>query len=406
MSYTHLEKIQELKRNGQEEGIVTAGHLLEEETAAGRYHPGRIPYIHVAGTNGKGSVCAMLMNVLTAAGLKCGLYTSPHLVDFTERIQIGGKKIPHERADELAARMLDVAARTGISGNMFCYATVMAAEYFEETDCSIAVIETGLGGRYDATNALGTPELCVITPIGMDHMQLLGSTIEEIACAKAGIIKSGVPVVTGRQEAAAMKVLEKECAKKGCTLFKADAESSDFPYRSGLSGLYQKENALTALKALEVLGGRGLYVSEAARAEGFASVKWPGRFQKIGSRPDIILDGAHNSHGVNALHDALNAAYPGQKIHFLMGVLADKDYGDMVDIISDIALRIDTVTPDSLRALDGNTLSELIRARGLQSVCYDSTPAAVKDIQNSDPDIPACIFGSLYFIGEIEKIMN
>lgn len=407
MKQYHIAEIEKCRRLGKTDGAAVTLRLLTAEAGAGHFHAGSIPYIHVAGTNGKGSVCAMLASVLTAAGYRTGLYTSPHLTHFTERIQTDGCSIPRSHADLLAGRVLAAARSHGIEGSMFDYATVMAAEYFEEEHCRMAIIETGLGGTLDATNSLGIPEICVITPIGMDHMQLLGHTIEEIAAAKAGIIKTGVPAVTGQQLPAAMQVIQDRCAKTASPLFTAASYAGQpFPYKLSLSGAYQTENAAIVLKVIDVLRQKGYNISVAAVSRGLSETRWPGRFQLIrsdGTRPDMIIDGAHNSHGAIALHDSLMAAFPGRKIHFLMGVLSDKDYRDMVAAISDLACEIDTVTPDSSRALDAGTLSSVIIASGLPSHCYSDTVSAFDAVVHADREIPVCIFGSLYFIGEIEE---
>ncbi len=393
-------RLEHFRRFGKEPGIVVADRLLHLYESRGLFHYGRVPYIHVAGTNGKGSVCSFLAAILREAGYKTGLFTSPHLVDFTERIRINGIPIPRERADQIAEEMMQTAEEAGISGGMFDFATVMAARIFEEEQCDIAVIETGLGGKLDATTALGIPLAAVITPIGFDHMQLLGNTLTEIAGEKAGIFKPGVPVVTGSQEAEAYAVLKERAAALGCAFYDAPAQMAD-SMKLGLPGVYQKMNAAIAIQTAKILREGGYAISDEALEEGLQKAAWPGRFQKISDAPEILVDGAHNSHGVRALHESLSNLHPGEKYHFIMGVLADKDYDEMAEDMADLACRIDTVTPESSRALPAEALRDKIRAMGIPSDCFSSVPEAVQAAFAADADEKICIFGSLYFIGEV-----
>lgn len=425
-----IEQIENSRRFAKEPGVVLTGRLME-----GRL-PWKIPYIHIAGTNGKGSTAAFLASVLQECGYRVGLFTSPHLIDFTERIRVNGVQITREEACRLAEKVCGEAETLGMEAGMFDYCTVMAVDYFTEQNCDIAIIETGLGGRLDSTNALGVPELSVITPIGLDHVQILGGTIEEIASEKAGIIKQGAPAVIGKQVPEALAVLERVCREKSVkyrlaeeggehgnaggevdvrnaasgvnfeNIGKDGSASCVDDLRLGLRGAYQRENAATALACVEALRERGWKLSPEAVLTGLANARWPGRLEQVWEEPVILLDGAHNLHGVKALKKSLEKLYPGGKYHFLMGVLADKDYREMFEEMLPLAERIDTVTPESARALQGEELSKLIRGRGVPSEFHPDMKEAFWQLKALPGEKRVCIFGSLYFIGEIEKMIK
>ena len=401
-------KVENSKRLYKEPGVLMEGKLLEEKRRAEGFS-WTIPFIHLAGTNGKGSTAAFLASVLKTCGYRVGLFTSPHLVDFTERIQVNGVPVTRERACELAEQAFETARAAETDAGMFDYCTLMAVSYLQEQQCDIAVIETGMGGRLDATNALGVPIVTVITPIGFDHMQQLGGTLKEIAGEKAGIIKPGTHVVLAAQEKEAEQVLVEACQKNEVPYVlagKAPRQAERSAWKLGLKGEYQKENAATALEVVDTLKQIGWKLPETLVEQGMAEAKWPGRLERVWTEPEIFLDGAHNMHGVRALKKSLQTLYPGKQFHFLMGVLADKDYQEMVEEMIPIAKRIDTVTPESSRALQGEELASLVRRKGLSSYCYENAKEALYGMWHAPKEDTICVFGSLYFIGEIKGLLG
>lgn len=401
-----ITKIENMTRFNKEPGKILTGKLLAARAEDGMA-PWGVPFIHVAGTNGKGSTTAYLSTILQKCGYRVGMFTSPHLIDFTERLQVNGVQITRERACELAEAALESGLRRGIEGGMFDYCVVMAVEYFAEQGCDIAVMETGIGGKLDSTNCLGVPVVSVITPVGMDHMSILGNTVEEIAAEKAGIIKNGAPAVLAAQVPAADQVLTAACAEQEVAVYRGpDYREKAAGLTLGLTGSYQVDNAATALAAVAALREQGWNLPEDKVIEALAETRWPGRLEKISSHPDVYLDGAHNMHGVKALRASLAQLYPDRKLNFLMGVLADKDYMEMLEEMLPLAARIDTVTPDSGRALQGAELSRLIQARGIPSKFYENTQEALAAMKQAGPDDVICIFGSLYFIGELEAMLQ
>lgn len=400
-------KIENSRRLYKEPGVLMTGKLLEELKCSEGFS-WKIPFIHIAGTNGKGSTAAFLASVLKKCGYRVGLFTSPHLIDFTERIQVNGVPISREYACILAEKAIETGERANTPAGMFDYCTIMAVRYFTEQNCDIAVLETGMGGRLDATNALGDPLLSVITPIGLDHMSILGNTLAEIAAEKAGIIKPGVNVVLAAQEKEAKQVLTETCQQKQAPYVIAGKEpvSKQKQWKLGLAGEYQRENAATALAAVDSLRQLGWNLPEEKVREGMAEAKWPGRLEKIQKDPEILLDGAHNLPGVKALRRSLERLYPGKKLHFLMAALADKNYSEMLEEILLLADRVDTITPKSERALEGEVLSSFILSKGIPSRCYAGAEEALNAMQNAPKEEIICMFGSLYFIGEIEGLLK
>ena len=315
--------------------VITA--LLE---ALGNPHH-QLAVIHVAGTNGKGSVCAMLESVLRETGFKTGLYTSPHLIDFSERFRVSGEQITAEKLDGYIARMEQVAdaveESSGLRGaTFFEISTAIAFQYFADEGVDIAIVETGMGGRWDATNVV-IPLLSVVTHIDIDHTHFLGDTLEEIAGEKAGIIKPGRPVVSAPQADAAMRALKKEgqpiiLSSEAVSVqkigkpqkVKIETHSRSLPpVNLALMGACQRENCAVAMAALEVLGD--LLGIEPEFKAGLESVEWSARFQLICSEPVVILDGAHNPSAGKALAGTLKEAYPKHEFGFVFGFLDDKE---------------------------------------------------------------------------------
>lgn len=366
-----------------------------------------IPFIHVAGTNGKGSTCAFLHSILSEAGLKVGLFTSPHLMEFEERIVAGKQMISKEDVKRLGNLLLSL--HFGLTPTMFDYCLVMAILYFREQHCDVAVIETGLGGRLDSTNALGIPVVAVISRIGYDHMAVLGNTLAEIAEEKAGILKAGARVVFAPQEEEALAVLKRY--GEGDLVKPSDMETVK-AMKPGLLGSYQLENAAAAMLAarafweeersrISSLGviTRGAF--EQAIERGIHQAVWPGRMEILTEKPFLMVDGAHNSNGIHGLKESLMDLYPGEKFRFFMGVMADKDYDHMIEELLPLAVDFVTVTPESERALQGEALAAEIRERGIPAKCLADIAEIPGNLSGKEKNIA---LGSLYFIGELRAM--
>lgn len=371
-------------------------------------------FIHVAGTNGKGSVCACLASVLEAAGYRVGLNTSPHLERFHERIRVNGEEIGDLGA--LMDRIRPAAEAMAEHPTEFELITAAAFLHFKEERCEIVVLETGLGGALDASNVIGTPELAVLTAMGLDHVILLGPTLADVASAKAGIIKPGGDVVSRGGCPEADAVFRRTCREQGAALTELDLDRLtvqalslegirfDFtPWRDltiPLAGPYQAENAALALTALERLAEKGWQISEEAVRRGLAAVRWPGRFEVLGRDPVFLLEGAHNAHGMRAAVEGLRTLFPRQKLVFLLGVLADKDAGEMLDLLAPLAERVFVLRPDSPRAMEPEALCAMLAERGVRAEPRASVEEGV-DAALAAAGEAVCALGSLYLCGEV-----
>lgn len=389
-----IDKIENSRRFSNLPGVEVTKRML---ATLGNPQDG-LAFIHVAGTNGKGSTCAFLTNILAKAGLKCGCFTSPHLIHFEERITVDQQMIPKEVVTRLGNELLSIDF--GVTPTMFDYCLVMAVLYFKECGCNVAVMETGLGGRLDSTNALGNPMVAVITRIGYDHMAILGNTLTEIASEKAGILKENVPAIFAPQEEEALAVLRKH---PGTLVSSEDMEKVAF-MKPGLMGEYQLENGAAAMLAAQKFLSRIGFDEERADAAieaGIHTAIWKGRMEILSREPYLMVDGAHNSNGIHALKTSLMKLYPDEKFHFVMGVMADKDYEKMIEELLSLAIDFVTVTPESSRALQAESLAEKIRSQGIPA----RSMASVADVLTL-PRVgeKTIALGSLYFIGELEAL--
>ena len=380
-----------------------------------------LKFVHVAGTNGKGSVCAYLASVLRCAGYRVGLCTSPFLEDFRERIQVDGKLIPPEVLGELTELARPAAEAMEDHPTEFELITAVAMLYFRRCRCDIVVLEVGLGGALDASNVIDVPEAAVITAMGMDHAAILGPTLADIAAAKAGIIKPGGTVVSfgGCPEADA--VIRERCREQGAQLTEVDfsrlrvvgtgLDGTDLefaPYGAlhvPLVGLYQAKNAAVAVTTVEVLEKRGWEISRRALEQGLASVCWPGRLEVVRrAGPVILRDGAHNAHGMAATVESLRALFPGKKLTILMGVMADKDVEDMLKLLAPIAGQVFTVRPESPRAMPAEELAALVNRYGVPAVpCAGVAAGLQAAAEAAGADGAVCALGSLYLVGEVRR---
>lgn len=379
-----------------------------------------LKFIHAAGTNGKGSVCACLASVLEAAGYRVGLNTSPHLERFHERIRVDGKEISGEELGAVMERVCPAAEAMPEHPTEFELITAAAFLYFLERRCDVVVLETGLGGALDASNVIETPELAVLTAMGMDHAALLGPTLRDIAAAKAGIIKPGGAVVSRGGCPEADEVFRRTCRERGAslreldlsrlTVRRLDLEGAVFDFTPWegltipLAGTYQAENAALALTALEVLGKKGWRIPEDAVRRGLAAVRWPGRFEVLGRDPVFLLDGAHNAHGMRAAAESLRTVFPGKKPTFLLGILADKDAGEMLDLLAPLAERVLVLRPDSPRAMDPAALCAMLTERGVEARPCASVEAGLEAaLAAAGKGGVVCALGSLYLCGEVRS---
>ena len=416
-----IHEINSAMGDGDEQGLRNTAALLEILQA----WPA-CPVVHVAGTNGKGSVCAMLSSVLTAAGYRTGLYTSPFLQTYRERIRINGTPITEDRLEKYGNEMLDAAEalnrEKGCRNTPFGLGTALALLAFRREDTDVIILETGLGGRFDPTNVIPKPAVCAITAIGMDHMQLLGDTLAEIAREKAGIIKPGVPVVCYPPETEEVRrVIAGTAADRGAPLtilkkgqvriLEADAHGSvgDFVMDSrtwsglkvSLPGAHQTLNALTALAVLEELEKQGIRFPRKAVVRGIGCTAWPGRLEWHGN---ILMDGAHNAQGVRALRSFTEACLSGRRKVLLAGVLKEKLTEDMLDGLSGIAEEAVTVTPDSPRAMQAEEMSRLLREKGMNACAANSLKEGLdRALALAGEDGVILATGSLYFIGALRN---
>lgn len=346
-SYSDLIKYLDKKTKlGIKFGLENINYLLKKlDSPHEKFH-----CIHIAGTNGKGSTAAMLSSILTYAGIKTGLYTSPHLVNVTERIRISEKDIAKDELLQVARKIIPLSLP---ETTYFELLTAMAIEYFYENNVEIAVMEAGMGGRLDATNAC-FGEIVIITDISLDHTQYLGNTIEEITKEKMAIVKPGSTVITAEN----------------------------------LTGNYKERNKALALKAIYALKDKGFSIPKESVEKGLLNTRWPGRFQIIGN---IILDGAHNPGAASALKEMIK-----EKVVLIIGILKDKDYKRIMEILTPVAKRVITVTPKSERALSGEVLMGLVKDRPVQYI-----PNVMDAVKSVKEDIPILVTGSLYLIGEV-----
>ena len=359
--------------------------------------------IHVAGTNGKGSTCAFLTSVLREAGYSCGLFTSPHLVDFRERIRINGQPIPEKHVVDFVEKERDFFEP--LHPSFFELTTAMAFRYFADEKVDVAVIEVGLGGRLDCTNIIH-PDLCIITNISFDHVQFLGDTLAKIAGEKAGIIKAGIPVVIGETTPETKPVfLQKAAEEKAPIIFAEDTMKNDYPkMKTELQGLYQIKNTRTILAALPLLKEAGYRIDEQSIRSGFAHVceltGLMGRWQKLQDAPTLICDTGHNVGGITYIVEQLKQQTYRQ-LHIIIGMVNDKDISGVLSLLPKDATYYFTKASVK-RALPAEELCKLAAQNGLQGSCYPDVPAAVTAAQEkSHPEDFIFVGGSSFIVADL-----
>ena len=376
----------------------------------------KLKFVHVAGTNGKGSTCAYIARVLQEAGYRCGLFTSPYIIEFEERIRINGVNIPKDELQDVTLFVREhaeaIEKATGEHPTEFELMTAVAFEYFARSTCDIVVCEVGLGGRLDSTNIIENPELCVITRIALDHTDLLGDTIEKIASEKLGIVKPGASVVLYPQDCVDIEGVRADFDKLVIGPVGADGLRRftyyGHRYETKLLGTYQPMNASVAIEAIRALQRRGWNIPEDAIDRGIAGTSWPGRFELYETTPvPIIIDGGHNPQGARVLAESLQDVFPGRPIVFVMGVLADKNYPAMIDAVSHFATYFICATPPNPRALSADDLAAAIQARtNIEAEAAKSYPSALeraREVAQKTPNSIICAFGSLYAISSLNN---
>lgn len=386
-------------------------------------HPERsLRFVHVAGTNGKGSTSAMMASILRAAGYRVGLYISPFIDRFNERMQVDGQPIPDETLAALTTEVYPHAEAMPQHPTEFELITCLAMLYFARNRCDIVVLEVGMGGALDSTNVIDTPELAIITAMGLDHMRFLGDTLAEISRQKAGIIKENGDVVIYGRCPEAETVFERVCEARHARLYRPDAaqllqgafglNGQSFSYAGyadlwiPLVGSYQPYNAAVVLTGVDVLRNKGWDIPQWAVREGLRSVHWPARFEVLRqAAPVCIVDGGHNPHGIAGTADSLRRLFPHTKVTFVFGVMADKDVDGILDILLPLAACCFAVRPDSPRAMEPAALAERIGARGVRAEACETVAEGVhRAMDAAGRDGVVCALGSLYMAGEVRAL--
>lgn len=387
-------------------------------------HPDReFRIVHVAGTNGKGSTCAMLASILATAGYRTGLFTSPFLDAFTNRIKIDGMDI--SEADMAAAFEVVQPVAEACRLTQFEFITALGLTHFARAKVDFVVLEVGLGGRFDATNAVSAPLLSIITNIGYDHMAILGNTLAEIAAEKAGIVRAGVPVVTAVEEASAWAVIDERCLElaapvrrlgddfcvtglqsdlSGQTLRLQHGDVTLENLRISLLGRHQQRNAATVAAAVLSLRELGAEISDIALREGLTRARWPGRFEVMSRNPLLIMDGSHNTHGMAALRQTLDELLPEEEILWVAGMMADKDVPGMLSYLQGRRVTLYACSPPIPRSLPAQELAYAAAALGFPSRHYAGVREALDHaLQEWKPGTAVLVAGSLYVISEARK---
>ena len=380
----------------------------------------KLKFVHIAGTNGKGSTAAMTASILCKAGYRAGLFTSPYIYRFHERIQMDGKQISDEKLLPLILEVKALADTMPEPPTEFEFVTALAMEHYRREECPIVVLEVGMGGALDATNAIGVPEVAVITNIGLDHTEALGNTVEEIALNKAGIFKEGGDAVTYRCGTSVDAVYEKVCRERNVKLVKADFDSIrlhshdlrgqvfDCGERKGLKlpllGEHQLCNASVVLSIADTLIRKGWRITEEHIRQGLESVSWPGRFDIIHEDPLFILDGGHNPQCFGTLVKNIKDYLSQRKVICLTGVLADKDYADMYRPLIPLVEEFVCVTPPNPRKLEASELARHLAQNGARASSCPSVEAGVRQArEKAGKDGVVLSFGSLYLLGAVRE---
>ena len=366
-------------------------------------------YIHIAGTNGKGSCAAYLNSILTQTSMHSGFFTSPHLFDWKEQIQVDNQWIDPLSLAELATQVRNIAKEHDLHPSMYEVTCAIAFLYFQHKQCDLVILEVGLGGDVDATNVVSHTVCALITAIGLDHTELLGHTLSEITSHKVGIIKPHCDVIVYPQTQEVLEVVASQCQQRDAKMhivpsIQADTKDlsgqSFHDYHTQLLGTYQVQNAMMAITTAQILQTKGYPIASADIHRGIKMTIWPCRFEIIQKDPIRIVDGSHNVQGVYQLKKSLETYFKAEKITFVMGVLEDKDYEVMIDILGPISSCFYTITPPNPRALDAQTLAHIIQSKGHPAIV--SSLDQIVDQTRSISSI-VCFFGSLYYVGQVRN---
>lgn len=380
----------------------------------------KLKFIHIAGTNGKGSVAAFTSNILRESGYKVGLFISPFIEVFNERMQINDQNISDAELAEIVEYIKPFADEMQDLPTEFELNTAIALIYFSRNNCDIVVFEVGMGGEFDATNIIKSPEVAVITSIGLDHVEYLGDTVEKIAATKSGIIKPGCDVVLYKQSQNIIDIINKRCMEVNASLhvtnpdalhlLDADIDQQEFKTAEygklviHLTASYQKNNLAVVLLIADLLKKKGYHIDNESIKRGLAQTYWPGRFEVLQKNPVFLVDGAHNPQGIEATASSLKAAFENKKIIFVFGVLADKDYNAMLDTIAPLAKCIMCVSPENSRALSANDLANEVSKRNIPAIICETIQKGVDEaLSMAQADGVVCAIGSLYMVGDIKS---
>ena len=385
-----------------------------------------LTFIHIAGTNGKGSILAYLSQILTEAGYRTGRYISPTIMEYLERFQIDGKYMEEEEFAEITGDVKRAAEKLVDMGKpsptAFEIETAIAFEYFRKRACDFVVLEAGMGGALDATNIIENTKLCIFASISMDHIGVLGDTLEEITENKAGILKKGAAAVTGRQQECVLRILRQKAEEMGCPIFLADPEKVQVMQRSlkgqqfsyqeyedleiSLTGQCQIENAVTVLEAVKVLRCQGIRISQEAVRQGLKNTRWPGRFTVYDRKPMVIIDGAHNEDAAKRLAQNISMLLPGRKVTAVMGVFQDKEFEKMITIMAPFLKFVYTIDlPNRERTLEKEVLCERLKKQGIEAETAESIEEALRLAkQREKEDGAVLVFGSLSYLGDVIRL--
>ena len=384
----------------------------------------KLKFIHVAGTNGKGSFCSMLSSILQEGGLKVGLYTSPYIRFFNERMCVNGEPISDGELAELCEYIKPISDGMTDKPTEFELITAIAFEYFYRHECDVVVLEAGMGGRLDSTNIIRNPILSVITGIALDHTAFLGDSVEKIAAEKAGIIKDNAPILYGGTDDLAANVIRDTAQVCGSDFYRVDYSRLsnvrtsldgaifDFGDRKNIEisllGMYQPRNASVVISAVDLLVKRGLAIPETAIRSGLKKARWQGRFEIISRDPLMIFDGAHNPQGISSAVESIKAYFGDKKVYLLTGVLRDKDYTAIARDLATVSARAFTLTPDSPRALSSEEYAVTLRNAGIDATHYGCLKDALSSAREAArcDSVPLICLGSLYVYSSLMEEME
>ncbi|SOB98245.1 bifunctional folylpolyglutamate synthase/dihydrofolate synthase [Pseudobutyrivibrio ruminis] len=377
----------------------------------------KLKYVHIAGTNGKGSTTSYLASILNEASVVTGAFTSPFLYRYNEMFKVNGIDISDEEFAKVFSEVkpaYDELAADGVFVSEYEFLTVMAFMYFLKKGCEIVLLEVSMGGRMDTTNVIPAPLVSIITPISYDHMTILGNTLTEIATEKAGIIKPGTAVVSATQEPEVQKVLRDTCQSVNSPLdFVEQAQiisrdihgqsfgvSEGLQYETTMLGTYQIDNAAVAMAAARKLMEKGYHITEESIRKGIANTKWFGRFTLLSDNPPVVIDGGHNRQGAKVLRESLETYFPGKKVTFVLGILADKEVDVIIDTLVPIMKKCYTVAVPNPRTMKPQALAGMLKERGIEAEPLDSK-STIEDIKKQSDVV--CLAGSLYLISLYDK---